>query len=123
VMRLVSGGFKPNNLVTRLDLAYSLVQAQGLQDQARAFTGDLTAFFDGQRVPVLDADSIPADQRGYVQLALDTGVINARFALVQGPFDLQPQVVAYFDPKQSVTRAAYAVAAGRFQVQYRSVED
>jgi serine protease AprX len=123
VMRLVSGGFKPNNLVTRLDLAYSLVQAQGLQAQARAFSGDLTAFYDGRRVPVLDAANIPADQRGYVQLALDTGVINARFALVQGPFDLEPQVVAYFDPKQSVTRAAYAVAAGRFQVQYRSVED
>lgn len=123
VMRLVGNQFKPNATVNRTDVAYALVQAQGLQDQARAFSGDLTAFFDGKRVPVLDASQVPADMRGYVQLALDTGVLNARFAVQQGPFDLQPTVVAYFDPSQSVTRAAYAVAAGRFQSQFQTAED
>lgn len=124
VMRLVGNQFKPNSTVNRTDVAYALVQAQGLQDQARGFSGDdLTAFFDGKRVPVLDASQVPADMRGYVQLALDTGVLNARFAVQQGPFDLQPTVVAYFDPNQSVTRAAYAVAAGRFQSQFQAAED
>jgi serine protease AprX len=123
VMRLIGGQFRPWNSVSRLDLAYALVQAQGLQDLARAHTGPLTAFFDGRRIPLQDAATIPAEMRGYVQLALDTGVINARFALVQGPFDLQPTVQAYFDPNLSVTRAAYAVAAGRFLVRYRSAED
>ena len=61
--------------------------------------------------------------RGYAQLALDTGVLTARFAVRQGPFDLQPTVVAYFDPTVKVTRAAYAVAAGRFNTQFRTAED
>lgn len=123
VMRLINGAFKPTHAVTRTDLAYSLVQAQGLQPQARSFTGELTAFFDGKRVPVLDAADVPADLRGYVQYALDTGVLNARYGVVQGPFDLQPQVVAYVDAKKPVTRAAFAVAAGRFLSQYQSAED
>ncbi len=123
VMRLIGGGFKPNNGATRLELAYALVQSQDLQAQARAFTGPLTAFVNGQRVPVVDAESIPAAMRGYAQLALDTGVLNARFAVTQGPFDLEPKLQAYFDPNQAVTRAAYAVAAGRFMTQFKSAED
>ena len=123
VMKRVSGGFAPNGSVSRLDLAYSLVQAQGLQPQATAFTGALTALYGGERVPVVDSASVPASMRGYAQLALDTGVLNARFELRQGPFDLQPTVVAYFDPTVKVTRAAYAVAAGRFQTQFQTAED
>ncbi|HEY4555562.1 MAG TPA: hypothetical protein VIG68_03895, partial [Lysobacter sp.] len=60
-----------------------------------------------------DAASIPASLRGYVQQALDLGLINARFAVTQGPFDLQPTVRAYFDPATPVTRGAYAAAASR----------
>ena len=123
VMRLIGGSFKPGNSVTRLDLAYALVQSQGLQGKARAFNGELTAFFNGQRIPLMDAGNIPAAMRGYVQYALDTGVINARFALTQGPFDLEPKLQAYFDPNLGVTRAAYAVAAGRFLSQFQSAED
>ncbi len=67
--------------------------------------------------------SIPASLRGYVQLALDLGLINARFTVTQGPFDLQPTLHAYFDPGQGVTRAAYAVAAGRYLAHYQSAED
>ncbi len=118
VIRPINGSFKPNANVTRLDLAYALVQSLALQSEAQSFNGDLTAFINGQRVPVLDAASIPANMRGYVQLALDAGLINARFALKQGPFDLQPTLVAYFDPGQAVTRAAYAVAAGRYLTQF-----
>jgi serine protease AprX len=123
VLPLQNGRFNSTSAVKRIDLAYALVQAQGLQNSATAFSGELTAFFDGRRVPVLDASTIPTHLRGYAQLALDTGVLNARFAVQQGPFDLQPTVVAYFDPNLSVSRAAYAVAAGRYLVQFRSAED
>lgn len=119
LVRPIAGSFKPTQSATRLNLAYALVQALALQPEAEAFSGELTAFFDGQRVPVLDAASIPAQLRGHVQLALDAGLINARFALKQGPFDLQPTLVAYFDPNVAVTRAAYAVAAGRYLSQYQ----
>jgi len=120
VMNLWGGQFHPNDSVTRLSLAYSLVQSLALQGQARAFSGDLTAFYMGQRIPLDDAGLIPANLRGYVQLALDRGVINARFKLTQGPYDLQPTLHAYFDPNTAVTRAAYAVAAGRYQALYQS---
>jgi serine protease AprX len=123
VMGLLNGQFRPNDNVTRVSLAYSLVQSLALQDQAVAFTGNLTAFYDGKRIPVADAAMIPASLRGYVQLALDQGLINARFAVTQGPYDLQPTLRAYFDPNKLVTRAAYAVAAGRYLADYQSAED
>ena len=123
VMGLLNGAFRPNDSVTRVSLAYSLVQSLALQDQALAFSGQLTAFYQGQRVPVDDAGLIAPSLRGYVQLALDQGLINARFAVTQGPYDLQPTLHAYFDPNKLVTRAAYAVAAGRFLADYQSAED
>jgi serine protease AprX len=123
VMRTVNGAFKPNSGVTRLDLAYSLVQSLALQEEARAFAGTVTVAYNGSRIALEDSASIPAALRGYVQLALDQGLINARFGITQGPFDLQPKVRAWFDPNNAVTRAYYAVAAGRYLEQYRLAED
>ena len=123
VMRLIGGAFKPNNGVTRSDLAYALVQSLALQDEALAFAGTVTVAYNGSRIALEDNASIPSSLRGYVQLALDQGLINARFAITQGPFDLQPTIRAYFDPNGTVTRAYYAVSAGRFLDQYRLAED
>ena len=123
VMGTVNGAFRPNDKVSRISLAYSLVQSLALQEQAQAFSGELTAFYDGKRIPVEDTGSIPASLRGYAQLALDLGLINARFTVTQGPFDLEPTLHAWFDPSTGVTRAAYAVAAGRYLAHYQSAED
>jgi serine protease AprX len=123
VMGTLNGAFRPSDSVTRVSLAYSLVQSMALQSEARAFNGALTAFYDGKRIAIDDVASIPASLRGYVQLALDRGLINARFAVTQGPYDLQPTLHAYFDPTKTVTRAAFAVAAGRYQAAYQSAED
>ncbi|MCD9032266.1 S8 family serine peptidase [Luteimonas sp. Y-2-2-4F] len=123
VMGLTNGAFHPNAGVSRISLAYSLVQSLGLQDQAQAFSGELTAFYDGKRIPVADAASIPASLRGYAQLALDQGLLNARFAVSQGPYDLQPTLRAYFDPSTQVTRAAFAVAASRYLPAYQAAQD
>ncbi|GAB6197342.1 S8 family serine peptidase [Lysobacter xanthus] len=118
VMGRVDGAFRPDDVVTRASLSYSLVQSLGLQAQAEGFSGTLTALYDGKRVEVKDDASIPAPLRGYVQYALDLGLVNARFEVVQGPFDLQPTVVAYFDPAKTVTRGAYAAAASRLFAAY-----
>ncbi|WP_133499648.1 S8 family serine peptidase [Cognatilysobacter terrigena] len=123
VMGTVNGAFRPNDSVTRVSLVYSLVQSMALQSQAHSFSGELTAAYGTQRVPVADAASIPAALRGYVQLALDLGLINARFAVEQGPYDLQPTLKAYFDPNKTVTRAAFAVAAGRYLTAYQAAQD
>jgi serine protease AprX len=123
VMRLINGAFKPNSQVTRLDLAFALVQSLGLQESARAFSGSVKAQYGDQRITLSDNGSIPADLRGHVQLALDAGVINARFTLTQGPFDLEPKLQAWFDPGTGLTRASYAVAIGRFMDQYLAATD
>ncbi|TBR07254.1 MAG: peptidase S8, partial [Lysobacter sp.] len=81
VMGTLNGAFKPGDSVTRVSLAYSLVQSMAMQPQAQAFTGEMTAFYDGKRIPLADAASIPTSLRGYVQYALDLGLINARFEI------------------------------------------
>jgi serine protease AprX len=117
VMGVSSGKFLPDATVTRVSAAYSLVQAMALEKEATAFTGNVTAFYLGQRVPVLDATNIAPSLRGYVQYALDLGLLDAKFATVGG------STVAYFEPTKGLTRAQYAVAAARFSTVFRQAED
>jgi serine protease AprX len=117
VMGVSNGKFLPDAAVTRVSAAYSLVQAMAMEGPAKAFTGDITAFHMGQRVPVLDQANISPSLRGYVQYALDLGLLDAKFATVGG------QTVAYFEPGKSLTRAQYAIAAARFSTVFRQAED
>lgn len=114
--RLVRSGskFEPTRAVVREELAYALVQAMGLQEAARAHSGDVVVHYEGQRIVLSDQAQIDPALRGYVQLALDAGLIPASFQVSQGPFDLQPTITASFGPKALVTRAAYAAAATRW---------
>ena len=68
--------------MTRPELAYSLVSALGLQGVAEGYTGDVFATFQGERIRLADSNQIPAEYRGYVQLALDAGLLNATFSIV-----------------------------------------
>ncbi|MDQ3618306.1 MAG: S8 family serine peptidase [Pseudomonadota bacterium] len=113
VMGTLNGAFRPADAVTRVSLAYSLVQSLGLQAAAAASSDPLTVLSNGKRIAIEDAGSIPSSLRGYVQLALDLGLINARFTVVQGEFDLQPTLKAFFDPGKPVTRGAFAAATSR----------
>jgi serine protease AprX len=110
------GTFSPNAVVQRVDLAYSFVQSLGLQQQAldRNGAAALTVQYGTERIAIDDAADIPAELKGYVQVALDMNILNAYFTVTQGPYDLKPTVHATFNPKQKVTRGDYAVAATRF---------
>jgi serine protease AprX len=119
VMGVSAGKFLPDATVTRVSAAYSLVQSLALEAQAKAFTGQVTAFIDGERVPVLDANTIAPSLRGYVQQALDLGLLDARFAYNSDG----TATAAYFDPGKGITRAQFAVAAARYQTVYRLAED
>ncbi|MGH8251653.1 MAG: S8 family serine peptidase [Steroidobacteraceae bacterium] len=124
VIRPINGKFVPGGSVNRADLAYSLVQSLGLQEVARAFTGELTVRFNDTRIPLEDAAEVPAGLRGYVQLALDLPVMNAYFTLEQGPFDLVPEIKARFKPAEVVTRAGYASYMNHyFDVYRQSIAD
>lgn len=109
------GVFAPNESVQRYAMAYSLVQALGLEREAVARNGQtVTVQVGDQRVPIDDATTIPAGYEGYVSLALDMNLMNAYFSLVQGPYDLTPTIHANFKPAQVVTRAGYAVDITRY---------
>ncbi len=108
-----SGIFAPTEMVSKTELAYSLVQSLALQDLAATFNGDITVIYNDERIVLADQDQIAAELKGYVQLALDLGILNAQFDIQQGRFDLEPTISAYFNPDELVTRADYAVAATR----------
>ena len=119
-----SGNFEPNLSVARAELAYSLVQALGLQAQADETEAALasqpiTVAYEDRRIALEDDAEVPTGLRGHVQLALDLQLIPARFSLEQGPFDLFPTVQARFDPASSVDRAGYAWAKVNFFDRYR----
>jgi serine protease AprX len=105
--------FGPRNNVSKQELAYSLVQGLGLETQALGFSGELTIDYKGERIPVMDSDSVTPVLKGYVQAAIDMSLMGVRFALEQGPYDLTPKVVAYFEPANNIKRGDYAVIIGR----------
>ncbi|MFU8832607.1 MAG: hypothetical protein ACNA7J_10695, partial [Wenzhouxiangella sp.] len=96
----------------------------GLEAQAEAARAALedqpiTVAFNDQRIELLDDAAVPAELRGYVQLALDFNILNAHFSIHQGPFDLVPVVQAQFLPADEVSRARYAFAAVNFLDRFR----
>lgn len=109
------GTFAPDGSVNRSELAYSLVQALGLEKQAgEVNTDELSVQYGDMRVSLDDAAEIPQELKGYVQLALDLNLLNAYFTVEQGPYDLEPVVHATFKPEEELTRGDYAVAAVRY---------
>ncbi|WP_240035253.1 S8 family serine peptidase [Neobacillus notoginsengisoli] len=115
VMKLdAAGNFNPNGTLTRAELAYSLVQALGLQQLAKEHTGDVKVLYNNERITLKDNAGIPADLKGYVQLALDLNILNATFNVKQGLYELKPTIEATFEPAKKVTRADYAVASSRW---------
>lgn len=113
VIQVSGDKFTPNARVTKAELAYTLIQSLGLGDVVSAFEGDVVAYYNGQAVPVTDAHQIPAGLHGYVQAAIEAGVLPVQFHIRQGVLDLEPTITATFAPSQRVTRADYAAAATR----------
>ncbi|WP_394173616.1 S8 family serine peptidase [Guptibacillus hwajinpoensis] len=118
VMKAVNGKFSPKGSVSRAELAYSLVQSLGLQDEAEAMNEELTVQYKDERITLSDGAEVPAELKGYVQLALDLNILNAYFDVTQGPYDLEPNVTAQFEPTEKVTRGDFAVAITRYYATY-----
>jgi serine protease AprX len=114
--------FNPDANVTRLDMAIALVRALGLDDAAKAKAGSstITVSYNGQTLTVADTPDINPALRGYVQLALDKGLLQAYFSLEQGPFDFQPTLKARVKPQDATTRAFMAYALDNFRQHFVS---
>jgi serine protease AprX len=108
-MLAVSGpSFYPDTPVSRLEVAVALVKALGLDAAAQAKAGsNVTATSNGQTLVVSDQSDIPPALRGYVQIALDRGILSATFT--QSPF------LATVSPNVSVTRSDLAFALDHYR--------
>jgi serine protease AprX len=101
--------FKPKTNITRLDAAIALVRALGYDAQAHALDGSIVTAKDkaGNVVAVADLLEIPANLRGYAQLALDKGFVTAKYTSLGAPLfsmngtvtraELASNIVAYRD--------------------------
>ncbi len=108
--------FAPDGLVKRIDLAVALVRALGLDTEAKAKAGtNVTVVYNGITMTVTDNADIPASLRGYVQLALDKGLLQATYTLNQGPFEFSPTLKANVKPNDATTRAFMAYALDNFR--------
>ncbi len=111
--------FNPSGNITRLELAVALVRALGLDNEARALAGSaVTVSYNGQTITLTDNEAIPAELRGYIQLALDRGILQAHFSLEQGPLDLQPTLKARASIDEPITRGWTAFALDNFRKRF-----
>ena len=103
--------FIPDSPVTRLDVAVALVKALGLDAAAQALAGTAIIASDtSQSVEVSDESAIPAGLRGYVQLALDRGILKATFTTA--PF------AATVSPAGTMTRSSLAFALDHYRTAF-----
>jgi hypothetical protein len=65
----LGGRFRPDDHATRLVATIALVRAAGLRSQAESLAGT--------SLSVIDAGQIPYSLRGYVKVALDSGLMTA----------------------------------------------
>jgi serine protease AprX len=115
-----NGDFQGEAAVTRVDLAYSLVQVIGKSQEALDLGDEheITINYNGESIMIADQNDIADNMRGYVQIALNEGLLGVRYSLEQGQFDLQPKLAAAFNPENGITRASYAVIANKIDEMY-----
>ncbi len=112
VMGTSGGAFGPGVSVSRLEQAVALVRALRLDAQARALAN--TNVTSGGSV-LTDNAQIPGPMRGYVQLALDRGLMEAFPAEVKqvAPGQFQAFPGPRFEPGRVVKRAEFLNPASR----------
>jgi serine protease AprX len=116
LMNATGTAFNPTSKINRLDLAVALVRALGSDDEAQSKAGtNVTVVYNGQTLTLTDNAEIPLAMRGYVQLALDKGILQAFYTLEQGPFDFQPTLKARVRVNDATTRAFLAYALNNYR--------
>lgn len=105
--------------VSRKQLAYSLVQALGLQEQASAYGPDhkVTTTLNGTTVEVTDLTGVEPYLIGYIQLALDYKLVTPKFTLVQDGFNVF--VTAQLYPAETITHTELSTGLKNLAVQYK----
>jgi serine protease AprX len=118
LMSATGSSFNPAGTVSRTDLAVAFVRALGLDAEARAKAGTpVTDPATGQ--PVIDNSQIPSELRGYVQLAIEKGLLEVYPASVeQTPTGLVAKPGPRVEPNALITRAALASKLNAFAARF-----
>ena len=113
-MSFSGSSFNPAGSVNRLDLAVALVRALGHDHTARALA-NTTVMVNG--VALTDNAQIPGSLRGYVQLAIDKGLVEAFPAEIRqtGPGQFTALPGPRFEPATTMTRATLASKLGKYR--------
>jgi serine protease AprX len=112
LMSAAGGAFNPEGLVSRLDVAVAFVRGLGRDAEARSKAG-ITVMAGG--VPITDNAAIPAALRGYVQIALDLGLMEvfpAQVIVISGQLVALPG--PRFEPDSTLTRGLLAGKLSNF---------
>lgn len=106
--------FNPSGQVNRLDVAVALVKGLGRDAEARALAGSSVTF---EGAVLTDNNQIPSSMRGYVQIAINSGMFEAFPAEIRKNALGQYQVIPgpRFEPSTNVTRASLAARLTRFE--------
>jgi serine protease AprX len=109
--------FGPSAQVNRLEQAVAMVRALRMDKDAKALAGTtVTAVTNGgTRQPLTDNADIPAASRGYVQIALDQGLMQAFPAEIRqtGPGQFVAVPGPRFEPTTLVRRSAFASSVSK----------
>jgi serine protease AprX len=110
--------FKPADAVSRLDLAVALVRALGRDAEARGLANsDVT--YEG--AVISDNGQIPPALRGYVQIAINSGLFEAYPAqVIQNGNQFQVLPGPRFEPDGNLNRAAFAIKLNSFSQLFRA---
>jgi serine protease AprX len=105
--------FDPVGTVNRLELAVAFVRALGLDAEAKA-KANSTVTYQGQALS--DNPEIPGALRGYVQFAIDKGLLEVYPAEVRqiGPGQFQVLPGPRVEPNAGLTRSALAAKLNLF---------
>lgn len=109
--------FNPTGTVSRLDLAVAFVRALGMDAEAKAKANtDVTH----GGLTLVDNSQIPGELRGYIQIAIDRGLLEVYPAEVRqiapGQFTVIPG--PRVEPNALLTRAALATKVNLFEGQF-----
>ncbi len=109
--------FNPAGALSRLDLAVAFVRALGFDTEARALANSNVT---SGGVTLSDNAQIPAALRGYVQLAIDKGLLEVYPAEVRqvGPGQFVALPGPRVEPTNGLTRATLAAKLNRFAARF-----
>ncbi len=107
LMSATGASFNPNGTVNRLDIAVAFVRALGHDAEAKALANSNVTY---NGATLSDNAQIPANLRGYVQIAINNGLFEAFPAEVRNLGNGQYQVLPgpRFEPNTTVTRGKLA---------------